>query len=139
MLCRDQVAELRPHVSALRAAGGELVIVGSGAPHFAKAFGEDLGLGDVPIFCDRPLRSYALAGFRRDVGSLLDPRVLLHGARALAHGQFQHRTQGDPLQQGGAMVIRPDGTVAYRYRSAVAGDHPKPAVLVAALEQAIAA
>jgi len=58
------------------------------------------------------------------------------GPRASIKGFRQGRTAGDLWQQGGALVVRPDGKVTYRYVSLGPGDHPPPAALVEALKRA---
>ena len=117
----------------IRERGAELAIVGNGAPPFARAFREDLGL-DVPLYTDPSLETYRALAFHRGlVRTALSPRTWAHAARALAGGFLQGRTQGDPLQLGGVVVVRPDGTVAYRHASAEAGDHPPIADILAAL------
>ena len=126
---------MRQLIPEFRATSGELVVVGSGSPYFAKAFRQDMGLGDVPIRCDVDLRSYALAGFTRGVLATLNPRAALNYVRALRSGQRQHRLQGDALQQGGALVVTRDGVIAYRFVSKAAGDHPPPAAMIDALRR----
>jgi hypothetical protein len=127
------VAEFRPHVPAVRKAGADLVVVGSGWPAAAQHFREQLGMSDVTVVCDKDLASYRLAGFRRSVWSILDVRALVAGVRALFRGFFQGRTQGDALQVGGVLLVEPGGNVRYRYASRFAGDHPRPAKVVARL------
>ena len=117
----------------IRERGAELAIVGNGAPSFARAFREDLGL-DVRLYTDPSLETYRALAFHRGLlRTALSPRTWGHAARALAGGFLQGRTQGDPLQLGGVVVVRPDGTVAYRFASAEAGDHPPIADILAAL------
>jgi hypothetical protein len=128
------VAELRPHVDEIRAAGADLVIVGSGGPFFAKGFAEHLEMSHVTILSDERVRAYALAGFKRGMATLLHPRSAVNYLRALKKGFRQGRTRGDALQQGGVMVVRPDGSVAYRFASDASGDHPPPAEIVAAVK-----
>ena len=53
----------------------------------------------------------------------------------MRRGFFQWRVLGDPAQLGGVFVIAPGGAVAYRYVSELAGDHPDPDDIVAALER----
>lgn len=129
------MAEFRPHVSEVRAAGGEVFIVGSGAPFFARAFAEDVGVTDVPIWCDEELRSYDLAGFRRDVLATLKVRSALSYLRARRKGFEQKGAQGNIWQQGGVLVVRSDGAVVYRYASQANGDHPPPEEIVAAVRR----
>jgi AhpC/TSA antioxidant enzyme len=131
------VAELRPRISEIRAAGGRVVIVGSGAPMFLQAFREDMQLEeDVAVWSDEALASYKLAGLKRGVGTLLSPRAALNYARALKRGFRQKKTMGDATQQGGTLVVRPDGTIAYHFVSEVTGHHPNLDDVVAAFRKA---
>jgi hypothetical protein len=117
----------------IRQRGAGLAIIGNGAPRFARAFREHLGL-EVPLYTDPSLVTYRALAFRRGlVRTLLNIRTWAHAARALAGGFFQGRTRGAPFQLGGVVVVRPDGAVAYRYASAEAGDHPPIADVLAAL------
>lgn len=132
MVCQEQAAELRPHLGAIREAGGELAIVGCGTPEQARAFRDQHSL-DVRVLADPSLESYQLAGFRRGLATLISPRSMWNYARTFARGYSQAKTQGDPLQQGGVLVIRPGGEVSFRFVSRASGDHVPPARIVAAV------
>ena len=117
----------------IHARGAELVIIGNGAPNFARAFREDLGI-TTPLFTDPSLTTYRLLEFKRGVtGTLLSPKVWANAARALSGGFRQGRVKGDAWQLGGVLVVRPDGSVIYRYASAAAGDHPPVSEILRAL------
>jgi hypothetical protein len=132
MFCREQVAQLRDHLSAIRAKGAELAVIGNGRPSMAKAFREERKL-DVPLLVDPGLQAYAKAGLKRSMLATLGPGAALRAVRALKDGFRQGAMQGDPWQQGGALVITPKNEVRYAFVSSGAGDHPDPAELVAAL------
>src|SRR5215471_15899109 len=109
MFCQEMVAEFRPHVKELEAAGIDPVVIGSGAPHFARAFIEDQK-PEMPVYSDEARASFQAAGLKRSVGSLLSGRMILRGMKTM----FKHRqkkTMGDSFQQGGILLVRPDGTV----------------------------
>lgn len=127
------MAELRPHLAAIRRAGGDLSIIGTGDPASAKEFQRDLDLGDVRVFTDETRRSHELAGFRRGIWTLLRPRAVGNYLRAFLSGHRWRRKQGDALQQGGVLVVRPDGTIVFRFLSAASGDHPDPDAIVEAV------
>jgi hypothetical protein len=116
-------------------AGAEIVIVGSGSPAQAGRFIEDYDV-PMPVFADPSLSVYKAVGAKRGWWSTLNPRVLLNGARAVRAGFRQTRYAGVADQQGGVLVIRPDGSVPYAYLSNEAGDHPAPADVAAAVEAA---
>jgi peroxiredoxin len=134
MLCREQVAQLRAYIQEIREAGGELVVVGTGSPFFAKAFQKDLGISDVEVYIDSARRAYDLAGFRRGVSGLIHPRAVWNYLRAYFAG---HKCmQGDALQQGGVLVLTLDGTIVFCFASKVGGDHPEGERIVAAVRAA---
>lgn len=124
MFCRQQAAEFRLHQPELDALGVNLVFIGNGLPAMANDFIDEHHLTN-PVWTDPKRASYRLLGFKRGWGSLLSPAVFIYGVKALAAGFRQRRTQGDPVQQGGVLVVKAGGEVVYAYTSATAGDHPK--------------
>ncbi len=114
---------MREHIQEIRGRDAELVVVGNGAPHFARSFREDFDL-DGPLLVDPDLVAYRAAGLRRGRVELLSPRLPGSALRALASGARQAGVQGDPWQLGGVFVIRPGGELVYRHVSGDAGDHP---------------
>ena len=88
-----------------------------------------------PVYADPHMKAYRAAGLRRDLRSTANLKVLLHGAHALRQGFRQTSVKGDPWQQGGVFVIRPDGTVLFEYASQEAGDHPEIASILAAVDR----
>lgn len=123
---------MRGALPEIRARGAELVIVGNGRPDQAADFREAEHVEN-PLLVDPELRAYAAAGLRRDLGSSVNVRVLGNALRALRAGKRQGTVQGDPWQQGGVFVIRPDDRVDFAYVSESAGDHPDPVDVLAAL------
>jgi NAD(P)-dependent dehydrogenase (short-subunit alcohol dehydrogenase family) len=123
---------LRDRIDDIRALGAELVLIGSGAPHFAAAFREDFAL-DCPVLVDESLEVYSIAGLERSASAALSPRMALSAARALRAGHRQTAVQGDVWQLGGVLVIRAGGEVAYRHASTEAGDHAPIEDVLAAL------
>ena len=154
LLCREQVVQLRREVDTIHAHGAELVVIGNGNRHFASAFREDLQL-DTPLYVDTARASYRALGMKRGIARTLGSwRTWIGNLRGLQDGFRQKRvriilswwsrsvpalipgTQGDAWQLGGVFVVLPDGRVPYRYLSSVAGDHPPPTEVLAALEAA---
>ena len=123
---------MRGILEAIRARGAELVVVGNGRPEHAADFRATHDLR-FPLYVDPELRAYAAAGLERGVLRTLGPRALAAGWRAFRAGYRQGMTQGDPWQEGGVFVIRPDGTVPFAQVSESAGDHAHPQDILAAL------
>jgi predicted amidohydrolase len=127
------VVQLHHEMDRIHATGAEVVVVGNGAPHFIAGFRELTGyLG--PLYTDPSRASYRAADMKHGWRTFLDARALTNAARALAGGHLQGRTQGDPAQQGGTLVIAPPGRVLFHHVSDTAGDHAKLEKIFAVLE-----
>ncbi|MDB4967145.1 MAG: hypothetical protein JWN44_2834 [Myxococcales bacterium] len=134
------MAELRPHVEELRGLGVEPAVIGSGTPEEARAFAQQMHTdgGVLPIYVDEALVTYRAAGLKRSFGAtLLHPSSWLKGVKSIAKHR-QRKTAGDPWQQGGAMFVRPDGEVTWRFVSNFSGHHPAIAELIAEARRAAA-
>jgi peroxiredoxin len=129
MACAAQVDEFKPHIQALRACGIGFSIIGSGTPNFVEGFKERMGI-DAPVFSDAKLASYQALKMKRGLFTMIDPRIVKNWIIPFKYRQ--RRTMGDALQQGGVLVVTPEGEVTYEYKSEYAGDHPKPSVIVEA-------
>ncbi len=135
LFCRQQVAGLLPILARVRAVGAEMFVVGNGTPEEARAF-RDEHASRFPVLTDPSRASYCELGMRRGVATVLRPSVLVRAVRALRRGFRQSRAAGDPLQQGGVLVIDPNGVVAWRFASRAAGEHPSADEVAAAVERA---
>lgn len=132
MFCKQQVAQLRDFVEPIRERGGQLLAIGNGSAKQAKAFHEEQEMA-FPLLTDPSLRTYRAAGMKSGLARTFGISSALRGLSALRGGFLQGRTKGAALQQGGALVIAPDGTELFRFVSEEAGQHPDPQDLVDAL------
>jgi prostamide/prostaglandin F2alpha synthase len=121
------------------AAGVGLLLIGQATPRHAAHFRRRMGI-DLPVLADESRESYKAAGAKiATLGELLGPKSVGVGvARTLRSGgrTRQGRTIGHPAQLGGAMVIRPDGVVAFSHMSEEASDNASPEELLRAAERA---
>ena len=102
-----------------------LVVVGNGAPMFIEGFRETTGfLG--PIYTDPSLEVYKAAQLKRGLGTMLKLGAAAATVGSLRRGFRQGKTQGDATQQGGVLVIAPDGRILYHHISAYPGDNASP-------------
>jgi hypothetical protein len=106
--------------------------VGNGAPFFARAFQEDFAPG-VDVVSDPELEVYRILAFEKGLHAIANPKTTLHSVRAGLAGFRQTKTQGTADQLGGVIVLSPGNEARYFYRSRVAGDHPDPEEVLAAL------
>ena len=132
MFCREQVARLGERYDEIRDKGAELYAIGNGSAHFAKAFVEDYDV-DFPVFTDPRRESFKAFEMKKGSGlSLLSPKVLAHGARAMSAGHRQGRTKGSALQNGGVVVMK-GGAPTYVHIEDEAGDLADLDEVIAAL------
>ncbi len=124
---------MREVLPAIRSHGAELVIIGNGRPEHAADF-RDAEHVECPLLTDPERNAYTAAKLKRSVMRSIGPRVVGHAIRAWRAGKRQTAVRGDPWQQGGVFVIRPDNTVPFAYVSEEGGDHPDPADVLAALD-----
>lgn len=134
MLCSEQIAQLSEIEDQINELGAELFVIGSGAVGQAAAARERLNSPFV-FLVDSGRESFKVANLRRDFGSTVNIRTVPAIFRAWRKGHRQKRMQGDPFQQGGALVVMPGGTVAYKFISQFGGDHADPQDIVATLVQ----
>jgi hypothetical protein len=123
--------------SEFNEAGARLVLIGQATPRNAAEFRRRQGI-QLPVLADEDRVSYKAAGLKvAGVTDLFGPKVvakgLLTGAR---HRIVQGRTVGDAAQLGGAVVITPDGRVAWSHMSKDAGDNASPEEIIAAIRAA---
>ena len=70
-MCREQATEFRSRKAEFDAAGVRLAFVGSGGPHFARAFVEAYDLAGIPVLSDEKLEAYRLFEFKRSAKALM--------------------------------------------------------------------
>ncbi len=133
IFCRQQVAEMLPHLDRIRALGGELFVIGNGSVEEAREFAVEHA-ERFPVFTDPSKATYCELGMKRGLGTVLRPSVVARGLRAMRKGFHQSRVAGDPWQQGGVVVIDAAGRERFRFVSRTAGEHPAPGEVVAALQ-----
>ena len=118
----------------IEAAGAGLTLIGQLTPRHAAHFRRRQGI-ELPVLADNDRASYKAAGAKMgSIGELIGPKVVAKGAlTTLQTGRFQTRTIGHPALLGGAMLITPDGTVAWSHMSKNAGDNASPEEIVEAV------
>lgn len=115
------MAQLRDLEGLLGSASVQLVTVGSGTVEMAARFSAEHDLS-WPALTDASGAGFRAAGMRRGLGSLLRLRAVGNGLRALRAGHRQSKVQGDPWQQGGALVFAADGELRHAQRDLGVGD-----------------
>ncbi len=111
------------------------MFIGNGSPGLARRF-RDREVPGFTVLTDPSLNSYRALGLKRGVLATLGPASVLAGVRASLRGLRQTSLQGDAWQQGGLLLLMPDGQVPFIQRNENAGDRPElDAALVALAAQ----
>jgi peroxiredoxin len=124
---------LRDAYGRVRAAGGEVVAVGTGNPAMARAFAEDYAI-PYPVLIDADARAARAAAVRKgSVLGMFHPASYAGTARAWKAG---HRIGGAGrrvTQLGSTFVLGPGPTLRYAHRDAHSADHAPLDEVLAAL------
>ena len=129
------MVQLHREIDSIRNAGAEVFVIGNGSPSFIEGFRETTKYDGV-IYTDPSLAVFQAAQLKRGVMTTLNPRAIGKTVGAFMRGHRQGLTQGDAWQQGGVLVIAPDGTVKWHHASERPGDNAEPRQIVAALKSA---
>jgi len=135
---------LRGIEGTITAKGARLILIGNGEPRHIPAFRAALHTG-ARLLCDPDLASFRAVGLERGVWQSFHPKALPGALASLFKGHGFPGIQGDPWQQGGALVLGPgEGGVAARpvhlhQISRHTSDLVKNSALLSALDQAVSA
>jgi peroxiredoxin len=138
--CRDHALQLQRARSEFEAAGLSVVLIGQATPRHAAHFRRRMGV-DFPVLADESRESYRLAGAK--VGTLSEvagPRSVAAGAIRTIRSRgkvMQSRVIGHAYQLGGAMIVMPDGRVAWAKMSESADDTAEAREILDAARAAI--
>ena len=107
-------------------AGLGLVLIGQATPRHAAHFRRKFEL-EMPVLADEKRESYRAAGAKvATMGELLGPKSVSKGIghSVKSRGALrQGKMIGHPAQLGGAMIVTPDGRVAWTHMSDDASDN----------------
>jgi peroxiredoxin len=119
--------------------GVELVLIGQATPRHAAHFRRKFEL-ELPVLADEKRASYRAAGAKvATMGELLGPKSVSKGVghSVRSRGAIrQGRMIGHPAQLGGAMIVTPDGAVAWSHMADDASDNAANEELLAAARRA---
>jgi peroxiredoxin len=125
--------------SDFEAAGVPLVLIGQATPRHATHFRRRHQV-DLPVLADEKRESYSAAGAKvATAGELLGPKTVGRGLMKTvgSGGKIrQGKVVGHPAQLGGAMIVKPDGTIPWSHLSEDASDNAPADEILAAARQA---
>ena len=115
--------QLHNAIPAIRGLNAGLIIIGNGTPEQLTRFLKTMKISS-SIFTDPSHTAYKIIGAKRGIRTIFQLRVLQNAWRSYRCGFRQNGRMGDVGQQGGILIVLPDGTMAYRYLSREARDRP---------------
>jgi hypothetical protein len=128
------VVQLHRSIKDIHDAGGELYVIGNGAPLFIDGFRETTGFDGV-VLTDPSLAAYKAAQLERGFFKTVNFGGAIKSIGAMRRGFRQGKTEGDATQQGGVLVVAPGGQVLFHHVSKHPGDNAPPDQIVRALRE----
>ena len=126
MHCRQHAVQLNRDREQFEAAGLGVVLIGQATPRHAAHFRRKFEL-ELPVLADEKRESYRAAGAKvATMGELLGPKSVSKGMGHVVRSRGsvrQGKMIGHPAQLGGAMIIAPDGSVAWSHMADDASDN----------------
>jgi hypothetical protein len=126
------VVQLHRDIDVIHRAGAELCVIGNGGPSFIAGFRDTTGYVG-PLYTDPSLAVFRAAELRYGLRTVLTFAALARTVGAFRRGFRQGRTRGSALQQGGVLVIAPDGRVLWHHVSSGPGDNASANQIAAAV------
>ena len=134
MHCRIHAAQLRRKVDDIRAAGAELIAIGTGDARYADAFIRQEKV-NFPVLLDEDGAAAEAAALKHGGAlQLAGPRSIMAAAKGYATGHFQHRIGRRPRQLGATFVLGPGDVVRYEHVDDDVTDHAPIDEILAALQ-----
>jgi peroxiredoxin len=125
--------------SDFEAAGVALVLIGQATPRHAANFRRTQRI-ELPMLADEHRASYKAAGAKiASAAELVGPKSVTAGLARTVRSRgrvHQGRVIGHVAQLGGAILVTPDGRVAWSHMSEDASDTPPPEEILTAASQA---
>lgn len=124
LFCKEQVREYNRSVEAIAAAGLRVVIVTPASVEDTVFWAQSLDI-PYPIYCDPEQATYAVYGFvKGSPGQLVNPRIIVRGARAVMRGNLPALPKGgDPRQLPGTAIVSADGRLLHHHIARDASDY----------------
>jgi AhpC/TSA antioxidant enzyme len=122
-----------------KTAGVDLLLIGQATPRHAAQFRRRQGI-QLSVLADEDRVSYRAAGAKiAGISDLFGPKVVAKGAlTGVRNKSIQTRTIGNAAQLGGALVVLPNGDVAWSHMSNDAGDNASPEEIIGAINATVA-
>jgi peroxiredoxin len=124
---------LRDNYDEIKAAGGDVVAIGTGDAAYARAFVEDERIPFLVLIDDDAVVAKAV-GVRNSAAAAMNPLSFMAGIRARRAGHRQRKMGTRPFQMGATFVIGPGPVVRYEHLDRDPSDHAPLDQVISALK-----
>lgn len=123
--CSEHLTAWKPRFAEFERLGIRVVLIGNGTTDHLKGFIERFGLEGEPVqaFTDPTLKLHRALSLKHSISSTMGPWSIKNALRAVSHGHWQTSVEGDPLQQGGLIIIDSDKRIQFIHCEKGVGDH----------------
>jgi peroxiredoxin len=134
--CRDHAVQLRDRYDEIKAAGGEIVAVGTGDQRYAEAFTREEEIPYLVLVDDDAEAAHAASLKTLNWLQLLHPRTWKATWQTSRRGHHVHKPGMRVKQIGATFVIGAGSRVRYEHMDTDSTDHASIETIVAALRTA---
>jgi len=124
---------VRDSYEDIRAAGAEVVAIGTGNQRYAKRFVADEDIPFPVLVDDAALAAHAAGVNRGSIPNILTPSTYVQSVGTWRRGHHIHKSGRRVLQLGATFVIGPGDDVRYAHVDATTTDHAPLDEVLAAL------
>jgi peroxiredoxin len=121
--CREHAVQLRDRYADIKAAGGEIVAIGTGDQMYAEAFAKDEQIPFLVLVDDDAVAAHAASIQTLNWYQLLHPRTWKATWQASRRGHHVHKPGMRVKQIGATFVIGKGDTVRYEHIDSDSTDH----------------
>jgi len=134
--CREHAVQLRDRYDDIKAAGGDIVAVGTGDQRYAEAFAKDEQIPFLVLVDDDAVAAHAASIQTLNWYQLLHPRTWKATWQASRRGHHVHKPGMRVKQIGATFVIGAGDKLRYEHMDSDSTDHADIDVLVSTLRTA---
>ena len=120
IFCRERVTSIAQNIALFERHQLHAVVIGNGTSLMAEDFVKELKLS-IPVYTDQKGQAYTLAGMKRNFG--LNLSSVKDAWRSYKAGNRQGKVAGDVWQQGGVLVVDPQGHILEQHADQNAGEY----------------
>lgn len=121
--CQEHVGLWKPHLPEFNEAGARVIFIGNGKPESLRKFLGKTQLRDDQAYTEPTQSIHRELGLVNSLGSTISPGAVFNALRAVTRGNFQTSVEGDPMQQGGVLIVDASGDIALLHRERQLGDY----------------